>query len=106
MDGQYIIATCLPAQRENEGIILDKELRTKFALRKAKVIVFNNPKLYIEASIKINAKEFEREFYTTMYEDMVKLRAIWVACSKPNSEVCANDAKRADAITLLASALH
>jgi hypothetical protein len=107
MDGQHIVVACLRAQRENEeGVMSDEELRTKFARRKAKFIVFNNPKLYIEASVKINAKEFEREFYTTMYEDMVKLCAIWVACNKPNPEVHANDARRADAITLSASALH
>jgi hypothetical protein len=65
----------------------DEEFMTKYAQHKAKFIVFNKPKLYIEASVKINAKEFERKFYMMMYEDMVKLRAIWVACSKPNPEV-------------------
>jgi hypothetical protein len=84
----------------------DEEFRTKFAQRKAKFIVFNNPKLYIEASVRINEKEFEREFYTTMCKDMVKLCAIWVACGKPNPEVRGVDARRADAITLSASALH
>jgi hypothetical protein len=66
----------------------------------------NNPKLYIEASVRINAKEFEKEFYTTMYEDLVKLRAIRVACGKPNPEVRADDARRVDTITLSASTLH
>ena len=42
----------------------------------------------------------------TMYEDMVKLRAIWVACGKPNPEVHENDARRVDAITMSASALY
>jgi hypothetical protein len=68
--------------------------------------VFNNPKLYIEASVRINMKEFERTFYTSMYEDMVTLCAIWVACGKPNPEVRTDDSKRADAITLSANALH
>lgn len=68
--------------------------------------MFNKPKLYIEASAKINAKESERKFYTTIYEDMVKLRAIWIACCKPNPKVCVDDARRTDAITMLASALH
>jgi hypothetical protein len=54
----------------------------------------------------INAKEFEREFYSPMYEDMVKLREIWVACGKPDPDVRADDAKRMDAITQAASALH
>jgi hypothetical protein len=42
--------------------------------------------VYIEASVRINAKEFERDFYTTLYEDMVSLRAIWVSCGKPSPE--------------------
>jgi hypothetical protein len=41
-----------------------------------------------------------------MYEDMVKLRAIWIACNKPNLEVRVDDARKADAITLSTSALH
>ena len=62
--------------------------------------------MYIEASVKINTKEFKKTFYMTMYENMVMLRAIWVACGKTNLEVWVDDAKKADAITLSASALH
>ena len=68
--------------------------------------MFNNPNLYIEASVRINAKEFEREFYSKMYEDMVKLCEIWVACGKPNADVCADDAKRVDTIIQVANALY
>jgi hypothetical protein len=62
--------------------------------------------VYIEASVRINAKEFERDFYTTMYEDMVSFRAIWVSCRKPNPEIRADDASRKDVVTMAASALH
>jgi hypothetical protein len=78
---------------------LEEEFRTRFAKRRAKFNVFNNPNLYTEASVMINAKEFEREFYSPMYEDMVKLREIWIACRKPDLDVHADDAKRVDAIT-------
>jgi hypothetical protein len=84
----------------------DEEFMTKYAQCKAKFIVFNKSKLYIEALVRINAKKFERKFYTTMYEDMVKLCAIWVACCKPNLEVRVDDLGRADVITMSASALH
>ena len=77
VDGQHIVAACLQTRREHQaGLMSDEEFMTKYAQRKAKFIVFNKPKLYIEASIMINAKEFERKFYTTMYEDMMKLHAI------------------------------
>jgi hypothetical protein len=70
------------------GLLFDEDFLTRYARRKAKFIVFDNAKLYIEASVRINAKEFERKFYMTMYDDMVILRAIWVACGKPNPVSC------------------
>jgi hypothetical protein len=65
-----------------------------YAKYKARAIIFNQPQVYIEVSVKINAKEFERDFYTTLYEDMVSLRAIWVIWGKTNPEIRADDAKR------------
>jgi hypothetical protein len=41
-----------------------------------------------------------------MYEDMVKLCEIWIACRKLDPDVHADDAKMVDAITQAASALH
>ena len=75
-----------------------------YVKHKARVIIFNQPQVYIQASVRINAKELERDFYTTLYEDMVLLRAIWVSCRKPNPKICADDAKRKDAMTMVASA--
>ena len=62
--------------------------------------------MYIEAFVRINAKEFERDFYTTLYEDMVSLHAIWISCGRPNPEIRANDMRRKDVVTMAASALH
>jgi hypothetical protein len=56
--------------------------------------------------VRINTKEFERDFYTTLYEDMVLLRAIWVFYGKSNPEIRADDARRKDAVTMAVSALH
>ena len=56
--------------------------------------------------MRINTKEFERDFYTTLYEDMVSLRAIWVSCGTPNPEIRADDMRRKDAVIMAASALH
>jgi hypothetical protein len=76
-NGQHIVAACQLAKvQEQAGLILEEEFKTRFIKCRAKFIVFNNLNLYIEASVRINAKEFEREFYSTMYEDMVKLREI------------------------------
>jgi hypothetical protein len=107
VDGQHIVAACHRAKEEFlQGRMTADLYHRRYAKHRAKVIIFNEPQVYIEASVRINAKEFERDFYTTMYEDMVSLRAIWVSCGKPNLEVRANDLKRKDAVTMSASALH
>ena len=62
--------------------------------------------MYIEASVIINVKEFERDFYIILYEDMVLLHAIWISCGKPNLEICADNARKKDAVTMAASTLH
>ena len=58
-----------------------------YAKHKARIIMFNQPQVYIKASMRINAKEFERDFYTILYEDMVSLCAIWISCLKLNPEI-------------------
>ena len=107
MDGQHIVAACHLAKEDFlQGRMTAEVYNRSYAKHKARVIMFNQPQLYIKASVRINAKEFERDFYTTMYEDMVSLRAIWVSCGKPNPEICAHDARRKDAVTMAASVLH
>ena len=107
VDGQHIVAACHLAKEDFlQGRMTAEVYNRSYAKHKARVIMFNQPHLYIVASVRINEKEFERDFYTTMYEDMVSLRAIWVSCKKPNPEICADDARRKDAVTMAASALH
>jgi hypothetical protein len=89
-----------------QGRMTTEVYNMSYAKHKARVIMFNQPHVYIEASVRINAKEFEKDFYTTLYEDMVLLRAIWVSCKKPNLEISVDDASRKDAVTMAASALH
>jgi hypothetical protein len=107
VDGQHIITACHLAKEDFLHERMTTEVYNRsYAKHKARVIMFNQPQVYIEASVRINAKEFERDFYTTLYEDMVSLRAIWVSCGKPNPEIRADDASRKDAVTMAASALH
>ena len=76
------------------------------AKHKARVIMFNQLQVNIEAFVRINAKEFERDFYTTLYEDMVSFRAIWIFCRKSNPKIRADDTRKKDAVTMAASTLH
>ena len=80
VDGQHIIAACHLAKEDFlHGRMTAEVYNRSYAKHKARVIMFNQSQLYIEASVRINAKEFERDFYTTLYEDMVSFRAIWVS---------------------------
>ena len=107
MDGQHIIAARKRAQEENHAKrMLDVEFNGRFAKRRAKFVVYNNPLFYIEASVKINVGEFERKFFTTYYEDMVKLRDIWKACGCPSTLARHDDSQRAKALTMAANALY
>ena len=107
VDGQHIVAACHLAKEDFlQGRMSEEIYNRSYAKHKARVIIFNQPQMYIEASMRINMKEFERKFYTTLYENMVSLCAIWVSCERPNLEIRANDARRKDAVTMAASALH
>jgi hypothetical protein len=106
VDGQHIVAACHLAKEDFlQGRMSTEVYNRNYAKHKARVIMFNQPQVYIEASARINVKEFERDFYTTLYEDMVSLRAIWVSCGKRNPEIRADDARRKDAVTM-AVVLH
>ena len=107
VDGQHIVAACHLA-KENfiQGRMTSEVYNRSYAKHKARVIIFNQLQVYIEAFVRINTKEFERDFYTTLYENMVSLRAIWVSCGKPNPKIRTDDARRKDAVTMAVSALH
>jgi hypothetical protein len=92
VDGQHIVAAYHLAKEDFlQGRMTTEIYNRNYAKHKVRVIMFNQPQVYIEASVRINAKEFERDFYTTLYENMVSLRAIWVSCGKPNPEIRADD---------------
>ena len=61
VDGQHIVQACREAKIEHVGSVLpDKECRNVFDVRTAKFLVYNDSRLYIDASVRINAKEFKR----------------------------------------------
>jgi hypothetical protein len=62
-DGQHIVAACHLAKEDFlQGRMTTEVYNMSYAKHKARVIMFNQPQVYIEASVRINAKEFERDF--------------------------------------------
>jgi len=107
VDGKHIVATCKRARTENcEQRMSVSEYNNQFAKRKAKFVVYDNPLFYIEALIKINAREFDRTFMTTCYENIMKVRDIWKACGSASVAAQLDNTNRTKALTMAASALH
>jgi hypothetical protein len=107
VDGQHIVAACHLAKEDFlQGRMTTEVYNRSYTKHKARIIMFNQTQVYIKASVRINVKEFERDFYTILYEDMLSLHAFWDSCGKPNSEIRADDASREDAVTMAAIALH
>jgi hypothetical protein len=63
-------------------------------MRKARFVVYNKLHLYIGASVQINELHLKQAHYTTVLEDLMKLRAIWEGHERPSVESKANDKKR------------
>jgi hypothetical protein len=80
VDGQHIVgAFHLEKEDFLQRRMTVEVYNRSYAKHKARVIMFNQPQLYIEASVRINEKKFERDFYTILYGDMVSLCVIWVS---------------------------
>jgi hypothetical protein len=89
-----------------QGNLTEEEYKWTFSMRKARFVVYNNSKLTIEASIHINAQLHERELYSTVLENLKKIRETWILCGRPNSEDKNNNSRRARALMKATSLRH
>ena len=65
MDGQHVVVACKLAELEYMiGLIDESDYESVFAQKRARFIVYDDSTLYIKTSVRINAREFERDFYT------------------------------------------
>lgn len=54
-------------------MLSDAKCKQPFQLRHATFVIHNKSGFYIEASIKINVQEFEKEYYLYIMDDIDKL---------------------------------
>lgn len=107
VDGQHIVAACKLALEEREnGTMTEAEYVKTFQQREAQFVVYDDPRFYIDKSVRINAAVWERTHYTTVEEDLRKLRQIWKLYGRPDSSVREDDARRGFALVSAASAVH
>jgi hypothetical protein len=108
VDGQHIIHACkvLAWEAFQRGDITEEIYRERFRTRKARFVVYNKPHLYIGASVQINELHLKRAHYTTVLEDLMKLRAIWEGHGRPSVESRADDKKRSQCLLEAAEAIR
>jgi hypothetical protein len=87
------------------GNIIEEIYKERFRTRKARFVVYNKPHLYIGASVQINELHLKRAHYTTVLEDLMKLRAIWEGYGRPSAESKADDKKRSQCLLEAAEAI-
>ena len=74
VDGQHIVAACKLAQGEwKNGNLSEAEYIETFERREAMFVVYDDRRFYIAKSMRINASEWERQHYSTVEEDLMKL---------------------------------
>ena len=86
VDGQHIVAACKFAK---EQCINDKipksEFQKTFEQRKATFVVYDDRRLYITKSVRINNAEWNRKSLSTMIKNLRKLRQISDLYGRPDS---------------------
>lgn len=107
VDGQHIVAACKLAQEEQKnGTMSEAEYIETFERQKAMFVVYDDRRFYIAKSMRINASEWERQHYSTVEEDLMKLRQLWILYGRPDTLLRADDARRTLALVCAASAVH
>lgn len=107
VDGQHIVAACNFAKEEvAQHKLSHAEFINIFEMREATFVVYDDPALYLAKSARVNKKEWNRTKYSTMDEDLRKLREIWELYGKPDSLVRADDERRAKALVCAANAVQ
>ena len=104
---QHIVAACKLAQEEwKNGNLSEAEYIETFERREAMFVVYDDRRFYIAKSMRINASEWERRHYSTVEEDLIKLRQLWILYGRPNTLLRTDDARRTVAMVCAASAVH
>ena len=80
-DGQHIVYACKVLGREAfaAGAITEEEFNNIFKHRRVVLVVFNNPKMYIEMSKRQNDfhRSNRKETHAATWQTLIKLRTLW-----------------------------
>ena len=109
-DGQHIIYACniLAQEAFQKGHITKKDLDNFFSTRKNIVVVYDNPKMYLEMSKR--QTEFNipnrKDTHARVWQTLVKLRALWIDYGRPKAREDEDIMRRRDMLMCMATVLN
>ena len=109
-DGQHIVYACkvLGGQAFAAGAITEEEFNSIFKHRRAILVVYNNPKMYIEMLKRQNDfhKPHWKDTHTVAWQTLIKLRTLWNEYGRPKPKDVRDVEKRGDMFICMAAVLH
>ena len=88
VDGQYILWTCQHIARdEYERGTLRNEVNDHFLHWPATVLVYDDPRFFMSESRCTNVHHCSRQRYTTVVENLTKMRELWKFYKQPGTRV-------------------
>ena len=88
VDGQHILWVCQHIARdEHERGMLQDEVYERFLQRPATVLVYDDPRFFVSESGRANVHHCFRQRYTTVAENLTKMRELWEFYEQPGTRV-------------------
>ena len=109
-DGQHILYACniLAQEAFQKGHITKEDLDNIFSTRKAVVVVYDNPKMYLEMSKRQNDFNIpnRKDSHASAWQTLVKLRALWINYGRPKAREDEDIQRRGDMLMCMATILN
>ena len=106
VDGQHILWACQEIAREEHGAgNLSSEVYGRFLHRPATVLVYDDPRFYVSESRRANIHRFARQRYSTVAENLLKMRELWEFFGCP-STAPQDAARRATYLASVSQVVH
>ena len=97
-DGQHIVYACkvLDGQAFVAGAITEEEFNSIFKHKRAILVVYNNPKMYIEMSKRQNDfhRPHRKDTHAVAWQTLIKLRTLWNEYGRPKPREVRDIVKR------------
>ena len=106
VDRQHILRACQHIARdEHERGTLRDEVYERFLRRPATMLVYDDPRFFVSESRRANVHHCSRQRYTTVAENLTKMRELWEFYRQPGTRV-GDAARRATFLSCVSATVH